>query len=113
MSSNSKAAKRQSVVWNDKRVEVGSSERRGTIEEDEEEEEKKEAVCVTSQLCLKPIKNSQNLDKEVVLRRIRHRKRMNKVRSAVGAFLRSPFSSNTSDSSVQGKRWVDDAFAAL
>jgi len=110
MSSNSK---RHSVVSNDKQG--------GRTEEHEGEyREKKEAVSVTSQLCIKPVRNSENnMDKEVVLRRIRHRKRMNKVRSAVGTFLRSPFSSNkntTTDASslqVQGKRWIDDAFAAL
>ncbi|KAK7310884.1 hypothetical protein RJT34_08663 [Clitoria ternatea] len=111
MASNSKAAKLESAVENEEQVEIKDRE------EEEDEYEKKDQVVgsVTRQLCIKPIVNShQNLDREMVLRRIRHRKRMNKVRSTVGAFLRSPFSTDTADnSSLQGKRWVDDAFAAL
>ncbi|KAH1252411.1 hypothetical protein GmHk_04G009387 [Glycine max] len=105
MSSHSKTVKGQSPVSNGEQVEIGISE-----EDQLEELEKKDSLSVTSQLCIKPIRNSEKLDKEVVLRRIRHRKRMNKVRSAVGAFL---FSSSTADASAQGKKWVDDAFAAL
>ncbi|KAL2346356.1 hypothetical protein Fmac_000356 [Flemingia macrophylla] len=78
-----------------------------TEEEELEELEKKDFVSVSSQLCIKkPVYNSQKLDKEVVLRRIRHRQRINKLRSSVEAFL---FSTDTR----QGKTWLDDAFAAL
>lgn len=111
---SSKTAKGQSVVSNDKQVEVGNRGRTGT-EEDEAEYEKGESVPVTSQLFLKPIENSGNLDKEVVLRRIRHRKRVNKVRAVVGSILSLPFSTktDTGDASVRQKKWVDDAFAAF
>lgn len=110
MSSTSTTQKRQNPVSNGKEMETVSSER-GT-EEDEllGELEKKESLSVTRQLCIKPTHGSEKLDKEVVLRRIRHRKRMNKIRSAVGGFL---FSTTTSDAAAQGKKWVDDAFAAL
>ncbi|KAI5403040.1 hypothetical protein KIW84_050586, partial [Lathyrus oleraceus] len=100
---NNKATKRRSDVSNEKQVEVGA-------EEDEES-----VMSVTSQLSMKPIENCKNLNKEVVLRRIRHRKRMNKVRAAVGGIFRGS-SKDTGDGgegSVQQKRWVDDAFAAL
>jgi hypothetical protein len=108
-SNSNKAVKRRSVVLNDKQVEVGGN--RGT----EEEEEEESVFNVTSQLFLKPIENCKNLDKEVVLRRIRHRKRMNKVRAAVGAIFLGSSANNTEngDAYVQHKRWVDDAFAAL
>ncbi|CAJ1973347.1 unnamed protein product [Sphenostylis stenocarpa] len=94
-----------------KRVETGSNQK-GAEEDDLllGEFEKKGSLSVTRQLCIKPSHNSEKLDKEVVLRRIRHRKRMNKVRSALGGFL---FSTATTDAAAQGKKWVDDAFAAL
>ncbi|CAK8568958.1 unnamed protein product [Lathyrus sativus] len=100
---NNKATKRRGDVSNEKRLEVGA-------EEDEES-----VMSVTSQLSMKPIENCKNLNKEVILRRIRHRKRMNKVRAAVGGIFRG-FSKDSGDGgegSVQQKRWVDDAFAAL
>ncbi|KAL6317950.1 hypothetical protein AAG906_030997 [Vitis piasezkii] len=66
---------------------------------------------VTSYLHLKPAQSSQTLDKDLVLRRIRHRKRVNKVRNLFQTLVSSPFS--TTDSvRVQEKKWVDDAFAA-
>ncbi|KAK7352368.1 hypothetical protein VNO80_17788 [Phaseolus coccineus] len=110
MSSTSKTQKRQNPVPSRKEMEIGSSER-GT-EEDELSGvlEKNDSLSVTRQLCIKPSHNSEKLDKEVVLRRIRHRKRMNKIKSVVGGFL---FSTTTSDAAAQGKKWVDDAFAAL
>ncbi|KAK7410000.1 hypothetical protein VNO78_00457 [Psophocarpus tetragonolobus] len=111
MSSHCKTPKRQSPVSKGKQVEIGITEL--TTEEANElgEIEKKiDSSPVTSQLQIKQIQNSQKLDKEVVLRRIRHRKRMNKLRSAVRGFF---FSTNTSDATAQGKKWIDDAFAAL
>jgi hypothetical protein len=59
---------------NEKQVEVSGN--RGTEEEEDQEET---VISVANQLFIKP----KNLDKEVILRRIRHRKRMNKVRSVV------------------------------
>ncbi|XP_029125608.1 uncharacterized protein LOC109790970 [Cajanus cajan] len=109
------SSKRQSHASKGKQVDNTGSNERGTEEEDGELElelEKEDLVSVTRHLCIKPVQNSQKLDKEAVLRRIRHRKRMNKLRSTVEAFL---FSTDTRDidASLQGKRWVDDAFAAL
>ncbi|KAK8465346.1 hypothetical protein PHAVU_009G061375 [Phaseolus vulgaris] len=110
MSSTSKTQKRQNPVPSSKEMEIGSSERGTEEEELLGELEKKGSLSVTRQLCIKPSHNSEKLDKEVILRRIRHRKRMNKIRSVVGGFL---FSTTTSDAAAQGKKWVDDAFAAL
>ncbi|XP_052109515.1 uncharacterized protein LOC110274446 [Arachis duranensis] len=90
---------------NDKKVEVSKGR-----EEDEAEFEKEESVpTVTSKLFLKPSENQKpgNMDKEVVLRRIRHRRRVNKVRAAVGSFFSSPFSTD------HHRKWVDDPFAAF
>ncbi|KAJ9186649.1 hypothetical protein P3X46_002196 [Hevea brasiliensis] len=78
--------------------------------EDEEDPEILSAVTVTSHVRLKPAHSTQTLDKEVVLRRIRQRKRHNKVRAAVQGFFGLPVSSKT-DNKVSVK-WVDDAFAA-
>ncbi|CAI8599910.1 unnamed protein product [Vicia faba] len=99
---NNKATKRN-LVSNENQPEVGA-------EEDEES-----VISVTSQLTMKPIENCKNLNKEVILRRIRHRKRMNKVRAAVGGIFRgsSKDSGDGGEGTVQHKRWVDDAFAAL
>lgn len=118
--SNKAAVKRQGLVSNDDKA-VKDGRRRGNEEEDEGECEKElesVSMAVTRQVCIKPIENTRNLDREVVLRRIRHRKRMNKVRAAVGTILgtRSSTTANDTtggDASLLGKRWVDDAFAAL
>lgn len=72
---------------------------------------------VTSHLLIKPTHSTQPLDKEVVLRRIRQRKRVNKLRAALESFF-LPFSQkpNNNDKAClpeTDKRWVDDAFADL
>jgi isopentenyldiphosphate isomerase len=106
-SNSNKATKRSSsVMSNEKQVEVSGN--RGTEEEEDQEET---VISVTNQLFIKP----KNLDKEVILRRIRHRKRMNKVRSVVGAIFQGTSNNNTGndEAAVQHKKWVDDAFAAL
>lgn len=90
----------------DKQVEFGG----GKGNEEVEEEKEETMVNVTTQLLIKPIENCKNLDREVVLRRIRHRKRMNKVRAI---FLGSTNNNGDGESSLQQKRWLDDAFAAL
>ncbi|PIN19109.1 hypothetical protein CDL12_08220 [Handroanthus impetiginosus] len=82
----------------------------------EENELQEQENPVTSHLYLKPAHTTGTLDKTVVLRRIRHRKRVNKVKSAVQALFSSPFTSVKTDdkktSSVGQIRWADDAFAA-
>ncbi|KAL8487917.1 hypothetical protein ACS0TY_024275 [Phlomoides rotata] len=78
----------------------------GSVETTEENDEGK--LQVTTHLYLKPY---GTVDKAVVLRRIRHRKRANKVRSAVQTLLSSPFASDNKTSVTQ-IRWADDAFAA-
>ncbi|KAL7127427.1 hypothetical protein ABFS83_14G252500 [Erythranthe nasuta] len=54
-----------------------------------EEDEKEEEMMVSSHIYLKPAHRTGNLDKAVVLRRIHHRKRINKIKSAVQALLGS------------------------
>ncbi|KAF7141527.1 hypothetical protein RHSIM_Rhsim06G0039800 [Rhododendron simsii] len=76
-------------------------------------EEREKPNLVTTHLYLKPAHSTETLDKEVVLRRLRQRRRMSKVGTAVKALLTSPFASKPGDkASVRHKKWVDDAFAA-
>ncbi|KAH6756542.1 hypothetical protein C2S52_010097 [Perilla frutescens var. hirtella] len=83
-------------------------------EEDRQEEDGGDGVVISSQLYLKPAHTTGTLDKAVVLRRIRHRKRVNKVKSAVKTLLSSPFASAADENknSAPRIRWADDAFAA-
>jgi hypothetical protein len=61
---------------------------------------------ISSQLHLKP--SPQALDKEAVLRRIRHHKSLNKVRGAFQALV------SVSGASIQDQKWLnqDDAFSS-
>ncbi|KAF5468373.1 hypothetical protein F2P56_012529 [Juglans regia] len=69
---------------------------------------------VTRHLYIKPSKLGQTLNREVVLRRIRQRKRMNKLKATLLALIRLPFSKKADkEASAKEKKWVDDAFAAL
>lgn len=63
---------------------------------------------VSTLLYLKPTHTSETLDKDVVLRRIRQRKRVNKLRAALQALLTTPVSPSVHEKN----KWVDDAFAA-
>ncbi|KAK6938746.1 hypothetical protein RJ641_032254 [Dillenia turbinata] len=75
------------------------------------EEERVQEEAVSSQLSIfKPRNASESLERDVVLRRIRHRKRVNKIRNAFQALVSSPFSSSSSSSNKP--KWLDDAFAA-
>ncbi|KAF8405098.1 hypothetical protein HHK36_009996 [Tetracentron sinense] len=76
------------------------------------EDQEPKVLPVTTHLYLKPTNSSETLDKDVVLRRIRQRKRVNKFRSALQALLISPFSGGTDNVSVHEKKWLDDAFSA-
>ncbi|KAJ7952891.1 Inositol 1,4,5-trisphosphate receptor-interacting protein-like 2 [Quillaja saponaria] len=72
---------------------------------------------ITSQLYLKSSSakyaSSQTLDKQVVLRRLRHHKSLNKVRSPFQALFSSS-KANTASSAIQDQKWLqqDDAFSA-
>ncbi|KAH7567335.1 hypothetical protein ACOSP7_010831 [Xanthoceras sorbifolium] len=80
----------------------------------EDQEDPESSNSVSSHLYLRPIHTSETLDKDAVLRRIRHRKRLNKVRNALRGFLgwsARPAETNKV-SSFYEKKWVDDAFAA-
>ncbi|KAK9050708.1 hypothetical protein SSX86_030322 [Deinandra increscens subsp. villosa] len=57
---------------------------------------------VTSHIYLKSTNATGTLDKQTVLRRIRHRKRMNMVKSTINSLFSSP----------KKIRWVDNPFAA-
>ncbi|KAE9609396.1 hypothetical protein Lal_00020223 [Lupinus albus] len=119
MFSNSKG---ESRVSKEKQVEEVVSKRKEKEEEDDDEGEY-EDDAVTRELCIKRIENGGIMDKEVIMRRIRQRKRVNKVRAALGTFLTSPFTTNKDKHKTEGNgnnpspvhqnRWVDDAFAAL
>lgn len=79
----------------------------------EEDHQEEEAEIISSHLYLKPAHARGTLDKAVVLRRIRHRKRVNKVKSAVQAFLgSSDIGNNTTCDHPHIIRWADDAFSA-
>ncbi|GER29980.1 LPS-assembly protein LptD [Striga asiatica] len=93
------------------------------IEEDEQPQEGLNSLAghVTSHLYLKPAHTTGTLDKAVVLRRIRHRKRVNRVKSAVGALLGQRSASTSNTAAADGGEtfgvcprliWADDAFAA-
>ena len=78
---------------------------------DNSEEKDSAAVgSISSQLYLKsyPKASSQTLDKEVVLQRIRHRKSLNKFKSAFEALLGNKESDN------REQKWLeqDDVFSA-
>ncbi|KAF6155752.1 hypothetical protein GIB67_007399 [Kingdonia uniflora] len=65
-------------------------------------------MTITSHLYLKPTHTSEPMDKDVVLRRIRQRKRVYRFRNALQAILSSPFSRKNEGE----KKWLDDAFSA-
>ncbi|CAI9777801.1 unnamed protein product [Fraxinus pennsylvanica] len=84
--------------------------------QDDNEEEESENPSITTHLYLKPCHTHDTLDKNVVLRRIRHhRKRVNKVKSAVQGLFSSPtpFASNTNKTPSPQIKLADDPFAAL
>ena len=75
-------------------------------------EETENGSLVSTHIYLKPTPSTGTLEKKVVLRRIRHRKCMNKVRAAVKALVGSPSAASPGKVSAHQEKWVDDAFAA-
>ncbi|KAA0065270.1 hypothetical protein E6C27_scaffold82G006120 [Cucumis melo var. makuwa] len=69
--------------------------------------------AVTRHIVVKssPSHSNQALEKAVVLRRIRQRKRVNKLRAAVGALFSSPFTDKTEE--THQRKWVDEPFTSL
>lgn len=95
------------------------SENRPTFSEAEKvnhlRDEHETTNTVTSQLHLKsPAQTSETLDKDVVLRRIRHHKCVNKVRSAFQALVSSASPGQADRVSAYEQKWLeqDDAFSA-
>ncbi|KAL7619140.1 hypothetical protein Lser_V15G00739 [Lactuca serriola] len=81
--------------------------------EDEDEEEDTAGGGVTRHLYLKPTHATGTLSKQVVLRRIRHRKRMNMVRSTVNSLFASISAATPTPTSTSSKiKWIDDPFTA-
>ncbi|KAK0577505.1 hypothetical protein LWI29_034173 [Acer saccharum] len=80
------------------------------ITETNTHEDQESLNYVSSHLYLRPTHTSETLDKDVVLRRIRHRKRLNKVRNALQGFL--GWSAPTNKTDKVSVKWLDDAFAA-
>ncbi|GKV29826.1 hypothetical protein SLEP1_g38718 [Rubroshorea leprosula] len=84
----------------------------GNGAEDQEDQENVSSA-VTSHLYIKPTHPEKTLDKEVVLRKIRQRKRVNNVKKVLQSFVGAPAAkTGNKQVSVQGKKWIDDAFAA-
>ncbi|KAH0684042.1 hypothetical protein KY285_021522 [Solanum tuberosum] len=114
MSSNSIVPKKYFPQGN-KKFSTISSYGNDNIEDDFQEEiiqEEDEERCVSSKIYLKstgPIMN-----KDVALRRIRHRKQLNKFKSFLAFPNFKTSSKNDSNISTNSQiiRWVDDAFAA-
>lgn len=78
-----------------------------------DQEDTENLNSLTTHLLLRPIHTSQKLEKDEVLRRIRHRKRMNKLKTTVqGLFSRPQSAKTTGTVSACELKWVDDAFAA-
>ncbi|KAH0458507.1 hypothetical protein IEQ34_013822 [Dendrobium chrysotoxum] len=74
---------------------------------------------ITSYLHLRPSASSgensapqPSLDKEMVLRRIRHWKRVNRLHGVLDSFLRSSLELAEKDRRNAGDGWVDDAFSS-
>ncbi|XVE69970.1 hypothetical protein DITRI_Ditri10aG0033800 [Diplodiscus trichospermus] len=96
----------------EKDITIKDDDDNNSPEDDKEEREKMDSV--TTHLYIKQSHSKQAMDKEVVLRRIRHRKRMNNVKSTLLSFIGSSLpAKNDNKVSVQEIKWVDDAFAAL
>ncbi|KAL9231585.1 hypothetical protein vseg_006796 [Gypsophila vaccaria] len=75
-------------------------------EETEDDDDNNNNNNISSCLYLKQHDPTKKVNRDVILRRIRHRKRVNKVKTAVEALFSSPFSTTAP------QKWVDDAFAA-
>ncbi|XP_017698840.1 uncharacterized protein LOC108511386 [Phoenix dactylifera] len=73
---------------------------------------------VTSCIYLKPDEGGgaaaarRSLDKEMVLRRIRQRKRVNQIRAAIQSLLRASPDLGEKDGEPPSSWWLDDVFSA-
>ncbi|MCD7446078.1 hypothetical protein HAX54_037284 [Datura stramonium] len=93
------------------------------IQEEDQEEDNKSSrsdQVISSQIYLKSTNSTGPMNKDVALRRIRHRKQVNKIKAATQSFLGFPFRISSNNIDTNNKilsdshmiRWVDDAFAA-
>ncbi|KAG7599699.1 hypothetical protein ISN44_As06g038730 [Arabidopsis suecica] len=62
---------------------------------------------VSTHICIKRIHTTQTLDREVILRRIRQRRRANKVRSVIQLLFGFPFTNKKHDGNAD--QYPDDA----
>ncbi|CAN1194335.1 hypothetical protein LINPERPRIM_LOCUS15151 [Linum perenne] len=95
---------------------VAKNQSTRSAEDHEEGDEEIMPSSVSSHVCLKPAHAPGTLDKEMVLRRIRQRKRMNKVTGAIQGLFGFGAAEKPNNVKPDGRsvcvKWVDDAFAA-
>lgn len=85
------------------------------VREREEEDDVPESLLVSSHVrIIPPVGLSRPLDREVVLRRIRQRRRVNSIPSALSSLFSSgkPADGDKAVKSDWPNRWIDDAYAA-
>ncbi|WCJ35326.1 hypothetical protein M5689_016590 [Euphorbia peplus] len=105
--------KNQPAPREEENLGVDAINNNNSAEDKEEEAEMESAVNVSRHIQLKTARSTEKLNKEVVLRRIRQRKRVNKVRAALQGFVGGEaYSASSMSSDNVPIRWVDDAFAA-
>ncbi|XP_010908094.1 uncharacterized protein [Elaeis guineensis] len=89
----------------------------GAYDDDDDDERPRPQSSVTSCIYLKPDTGGaaavrRSLDKEVVLRRIRHRKRVNQIRTAIQSLLGASPDTGEKDGELPSSWWLDDVFSA-
>ncbi|KAF5204011.1 Histone-lysine n-methyltransferase [Thalictrum thalictroides] len=76
-------------------------------------EETETLNTITRHLYLKPTHTTESIDKDVILRRIRNRRRVNKVQSVLQAMFGSPSSEKAVDKvTMPSQMWLEDTFSA-
>ncbi|KAG1347956.1 hypothetical protein COCNU_06G017850 [Cocos nucifera] len=85
-------------------------------DDDGDDERPRPQSSVTSCIYLKPDAGGaavrRSLDKEVVLRRIRQRKRVNQIRTAIQSLLGASPDTGEKDGELPSSWWLDDVFSA-
>ncbi|KAL2928255.1 Cyclic nucleotide-gated olfactory channel [Bienertia sinuspersici] len=99
MTSSAQKLKQEMVVLE---VEIEEEE----ADEDLEDDSPAYTSNITTQICLKAMHPSEKMDRDVILRRIGHHKRMIKVKRAVDTFFNPPY-----DHVEPSQGWVNNAFS--